>query len=252
MTHEKIAEYCKTLRLAGIIKNYAAIADAVSKNQESYSEFLLKLLEAEASERTERSKKTVLRFAGFPVIKTLEMFDFASSGINKAQITELSSLKFIERAENVILVGPSGVGKTHIAMALGYLATQKRIKTRFISLSDMLLQLEMAKEQNRLKEYLKKSISTVRLLIVDEIGYVKLNEAQANLFFQLVNKKYETGSVILTSNLSFLKWKEILNNDEALTAAVLDRLIHHSHIINITGESYRLKQKKKAGIFFEK
>ena len=115
----------------------------------------------------------------------------------------------------------------------------------------MLLQLEIAKEQNRLKEYLKKSISTVSLLIIDEIGYVKLNESQANLFFQLINKKYETGSVIITSNLSFLKWKEILNNDEALTAAVLDRLIHHSHIINITGESFRLKQKKKAGIFYE-
>ena len=180
------------------------------------------------------------------------MFDFASSNVNKTQISELSSLKFIERAENVILVGPSGVGKTHIALSLGYLAAQKRIKTRFVSLSDMLLQLEIAKEQNRLKEYLKKSISTVSLLIIDEIGYVKLNESQANLFFQLINKKYETGSVIITSNLSFLKWKEILNNDEALTAAVLDRLIHHSHIINITGESFRLKQKKKAGIFYDK
>ena len=249
---EYINNYCKSLRLTGIMKNYPAIADDCSKKSLSYSEFLLKLLESENTERTERSKKTILRFAGFPVIKTLEMFDFASSNINKTQISELSSLKFIERAENVILIGPSGVGKTHIALSLGYLAAQKRIKTRFVSLSDMLLQLEIAKDQKRLKEYLKKSISTVSLLIIDEIGYVRLNESQANLFFQLINKKYETGSVIITSNLSFLKWKEILNNDEALTAAVLDRLIHHSHIINITGESFRLKQKKRAGIFYDK
>lgn len=252
MINENIGAYCKSLRLAGIMKNYASVADLSSKNQESYSEFLLKILECEAIDKAERSRKTVLKFAGFPVLKTIEMFDFGSSGVNKTQITEIASLKFIERAENVILVGPSGVGKTHLAIALGYIATQNRIKTRFISLSDMLLQLEMAKDQNRLKDYFKKSISGVSLLIIDEIGYVKLNETQSNLFFQLINKKYETGSIILTSNLSFLKWKEILNNDEALTAAVLDRLIHHSHIINITGESYRLKQKKKAGIFLEK
>ena len=116
------------------------------------------------------------------------------------------------------------------------------------NIPDLLLQLEVASSQNRLEQYLSKIIAGSRLLIIDEFGYVKLNETQANLFFQLVNKRYETGAIIITSNLIFTKWQEVLNNDEALTAAILDRLIHHSHIINVQGESYRLKQKRKAGI----
>ena len=145
-------------------------------------------------------------------------------------------------------LGPSGVRKTHLAIALGYLATQQRIKTRFMTVADLLLQLESALTSNKLDYYFKRIIGLNTLLILDEFGYVKLNETQANLLFQVVNKKYETGSIIITSNLAFTKWKEVLNNDEALTAAILDRLIHHSHIINIQGESYRLKQKRKAGI----
>ena len=117
-----------------------------------------------------------------------------------------------------------------------------------MTVADLLLQLESALTSNKLDYYFKRIIGLNTLLILDEFGYVKLNETQANLLFQVVNKKYETGSIIITSNLPFTKWKEVLNNDEALTAAILDRLIHHSHIINIQGESYRLKQKRKAGI----
>ena len=197
------------------------------------------------------SKRTVLKFAGFPAIKILEMFDFSSSAVTRYQITELTSLKFIENAENIILVGPSGVGKTHLALSLGYIAAQNRIRTRFITLLDLLFQLETVRDQKRLKEYFKQYVNNINLLIIDELGYLRLNEMQSNLFFQLINKRYEKNSVIITSNLSFLKWKEVLNNDEVLTAAVLDRLIHHSHIINVSGESFRLKQKKKAGILYE-
>ena len=128
------------------------------------------------------------------------------------------------------------------------MATQNRQKVKFITTSDLILQLEAAQFQNRLDNYFAKVICHASILIIDEFGYVKLNERQANLLFQVVNKRYERGSIIVTSNLIFTKWQEVLNNDEALTAAILDRLIHHSHIINVQGDSYRLKQKRKAGI----
>lgn len=249
--NDTINEYLKIFRLPAIRENYPAIADKCAKESLSYSDFLLKILECEMKEKIERSKRTVLKFAGFPAIKTLEMFDFSSSAVNRSQITELTSLKFIENAENIILVGPSGVGKTHLALSLGYIAAQNRIRTRFITLSDLLFQLETVRDQKRLKEYFKQYVNNINLLIIDELGYLRLNEMQSNLFFQLINKRYEKNSIIITSNLSFLKWKEVLNNDEALTAAVLDRLIHHSHIINVSGESFRLKQKRKAGILYE-
>ena len=128
-----------------------------------------------------------------------------------------------------------------------YIATEQRIRTKFITMNDLLFQLEAAQLQGKLENYFSRIIKSVKLLIIDEFGYIKLNENQANLFFQIVNKRYESSSIMITSNLTFTKWKEILNNDEALTTAILDRLIHHSHIINIQGESYRLKQKKKEG-----
>jgi DNA replication protein DnaC len=132
-----------------------------------------------------------------------------------------------------------GVGKTHLAQSIGYIATQQRIRTKFITMSDLLFQLEAAQLQGKLENYFSRVIKSVKLLIIDEFGYIKLNQNQANLFFQIVNKRYENSSIIITSNLTFTKWKEILNNDEALTTAILDRLIHHSHIINIQGEYWQ-------------
>jgi DNA replication protein DnaC len=248
MLHKQIETYCKEFKIPAIFENYQAVANLAAKESLSFSEYLLKLLEAESKQRALRGKAMTLRTAGFPVVKRVEEFDYKATSLNRSQINELATLSFIERAENILLLGPSGVGKTHLAIALGYLATQERIKTRFITIADLLLQLESALATNKLDYYFKKIINVNRLLILDEFGYIKLNEIQANLLFQIINKKYETGSIVITSNLPFTKWKEVLNNDEALTAAILDRLIHHSHIINIQGESYRLKQKRKAGI----
>lgn len=248
MLHEHIEAYCKEFKLPAVLSMHQDIADSAAKESLSYSDYLLALLEEESKQRAQRSKAMVLRTAGFPVLKTMEAFDYKSSSLNQAQLQELSSLAFVDRKENILLLGPSGVGKTHLAIALGYLCTQSRIKTRFMTMSDLLLQLESAQHMHKLDNYFKRIIKLNRVLILDEFGYIKLGETQANLLFQVINKKYETGSIIITTNLPFTKWKEVLNNDEALTAAILDRLIHHSHIINIQGESYRLKQKRKAGI----
>ena len=160
----------------------------------------------------------------------------------------MSGLAFIERAENVVLLGPSGVGKSHLAIGLAHKAVMRGIKVRFISAADLMLQLATAKKQDRLDYYLKRSILTPKLLVIDEIGYLPFGRAEANLFFNVIAKRYENGSVIVTSNLPFSQWSTAFADDQTLTAALLDRLLHHAHIVQITGESYRLRGKKTAGI----
>jgi DNA replication protein DnaC len=243
-----ISNSCESLKLSGVLHCYQSIADECGKISASYSEYLDQVLKYELMQREQRARETVLKMAGFPVLKTLELFDFASSNVNQMQIQELSSLGFITSKENIIFIGSPGTGKTHLAISLAYLATQKRLKIKFTTIADLMLQMEVARSQNRLKNYFTKIVAHPSLLVLDEFGYVKLNEEQANFMFQLVNKRYEVGSIIITSNLTFSQWQGVLNNDEALTAALMDRLIHHSHIININGESHRLRQKRKAGI----
>ena len=165
----------------------------------------------------------------------------------RAQIQELAALTFIERAENIVLLGPSGVGKTHIATALAYRAAMAGIKTRFITAADLMLQLATARSQGRLKEYFNRAVIGPRLLVIDEIGYLPFGREEANLFFNVVAKRYERGSMVLTSNLPFTQWASAFADDQTLTAAMLDRLLHHAHIVQIAGESYRLKDKRKAG-----
>src|SRR3984893_16730627 len=174
-------------------------------------------------------------------------FNF-TTGAPRRQIMELGSLAFVERAENVVFLGPSGVGKTHLAIALGYLATQKGYKTRFFSASDLVLMLEAAQRQGRYREVMHRAVNAYKLLIVDEIGYLPLSREQANLFFQIVARRYECGAMILTSNLTFGSWDSAFAGDSVLTAAMLDRVLHHSIIISINGESYRIKDKRKAGL----
>ena len=147
-----------------------------------------------------------------------------------------------------MLLGPSGTGKTHLAIALGYLATQRNLKVRFMTAADLMLQLEAAHRQGRYKEVLRRSVLGPSLLIIDEIGYLPLAREQSNLFFQVIAERYEKGSVILTSNLSFGEWEQVFGGNTALTSAMLDRLLHHSHVIQIWGDSYRIKEKLKAGV----
>jgi DNA replication protein DnaC len=249
LQHERISALCEELRLCAVADGYPELAQIAAKEERSLSDFLEAVLGAEKSARQGRTRSTLTRLAGFPAIKTLDEFDYEfAAGVPKATLQELSGLAFIERNENVVLVGPSGVGKTHLAIALGYLATQAGIKARFMTAADLLLTLTTAARQGTLAEVLRRAVLAYRLLIIDEIGYLPMSREQANLFFQVIAKRYEHGATIVTSNLPFGQWDSAFAGDATLTAALLDRLLHHAHIVPIQGESYRLRHKRKAGI----
>lgn len=247
--HERITELCAELRLAAVPDLYGATAQAAAARDASFSDFLEETLRGEREVRRARAREMFARTAGFPAVKTLDGYDFGfATGAPRQQITELASLAFVERAENVVFLGPSGVGKTHFAIALGYLATQRGWKVRFTTAADLVLLLEAAQRQGRLKEVLHRAVNIYRLLIIDEIGYLPMGREQANLFFQVVTKRYERGAMILTSNLTFGSWDQAFAGETVLTAAMLDRLLHHATVVQISGESYRLKDKRRAGV----
>ena len=249
LQHERIALLCETLSLPCVAQGYGAAAQQAAKTELGYSDFLEGLLRDEAAGRKVRKQTMMTRLAGFPAIKTLDDFSYEfAKGVKKSQVQELAGLGFVERRENVVLIGPSGVGKTHLAIALGYRAAQAGIKTRFMTAADLLLVLTTAYLQNNLKSVMNRTIKAYRLLIIDEIGYLPMNREQANLFFQVIAALYEKGSLIVTSNLPFGQWDTTFAQDATLTAALLDRLLHHAHIVPIAGESYRLKHQRQAGM----
>ena len=248
LQHDRIAELCEQLKLARLATDWPALAQDAARDGASFADFLEKVLVSENLARDERKRTTLTRLATMPAIKTLEQFDWSQAGgAPKAQVMELAHLAFIERAENVVMLGPSGVGKTHLALMLCHRAVMAGHKARFITAADLMMQLAAAKSQSRLKEYFNRAVLGPKLLVVDEIGYLPFGRDEANLFFNVVAKRYERGSMVLTSNLPFTQWAGAFADDQTLTAAMLDRLLHHAHIVQITGESYRLKDKRKAG-----
>lgn len=248
LQHERIAGLCQQLKLDRIASEWGACAQHAASANASLADFLEQILQAECDAREERKRQTLTKLASLPAIKTLEQYDFRfASGAPRAQIQELASLSFVERAENVVLLGPSGVGKTHLASALAYKAAQAGIKTRFITAADLMMQLATAKQQSRLREFFNRVVMGPKLLVIDEIGYLPFGREEANLFFNVVAKRYERGAIVLTSNLPFTQWATAFADDQTLTAAMLDRLLHHAHIVQISGESFRLKDKRKAG-----
>lgn len=245
---QRIQQACDVLKLAAVANKWASIADRAASKDTSFAQFLDELLQVEIDARMERTRAALLKTAGLPAIKRFEEYDFRfATGAPRKQLQELTSLEFIKRAENLVLLGPSGVGKSHLAISLAYSALMQGIKVRFITAADLMLQLSTAKKQERLDAYLKRTILSQQLLVIDEIGYLPFGRAEANLFFNVIAKRYEVGSVIVTSNLPFSQWSTAFADDQTLTAALLDRLLHHSHIVQISGDSYRLKGKKIVG-----
>lgn len=244
----QIDALCKELKLSTLLDKHHTLTATAAKESWNYSQFLHEALNIEVSSRLDRSKNTLTKFAGFPAIKMLEQFDYGFTvGVNRKQIEELATLAFVKKHENIILLGHSGVGKTHLAIALAYKAVQNRYKVKFTSTADLLAHANSAKREKKYDTFLK-TIMNPSILVIDEIGYFNMSKEEANHFFQIISKRYERGSTILTSNLVFSQWAQIFGGDKVVTTAILDRVLHHSHIINIQGDSYRLKEKKEAGI----
>ena len=232
-------EELKLEKFRSFLPNYL---EEINNNNINFTDALLKLTEKEIEFKNERASKIQIAVSAFPFEKTLNDFEFDfQPSLNKAKIKDLETLRFLDNKENVLFYGNSGVGKTHLAVALGVAAAKTRNITYFISCHDLITQLNKAHAENRLENKLK-HYAKYKLLIIDEIGYLPIDRQGANLFFQLINKRYEKNSTIITTNQPFSKWGEIFS-DPTLANAILDRLIHHSTVIKITGPSYRLKDK---------
>ena len=216
--------------------------DLINKNKKDIVDGLYELTNYEINVMKEKRVQHSIQFAGFPFYKTFEDFDFSfKPSINKEEILDFKNLRFIEKAENILFIGSPGVGKTHLATSIGIENARSNHSTYFINCNDLIQSLQKAYLQNRLDDKLK-TLSKYKLLIIDEVGYLPINIESANMLFQLINKRYEKASTIITTNKPFSKWGELFG-DITIANAILDRLLHHSHIININGNSYRLKDK---------
>lgn len=228
------------LELYGIKNDLSIELDNITKNKISFLEGLNLLLKKEVTHREISRANNNIKVAHFPYIKTINEFDFDyQPSINKEQIKDLSTLRFIEENKNILFLGSPGVGKTHLAVALGIEAAKKRNSVYFISCHDLITKLSTAYKENRLESKIK-FFASYKLLIIDEIGYLPINKNEANMFFQLIARRYEKKPTIITTNQPFSKWGEVFG-DTTIASAIIDRLVHHSHIINIKGKSYRIK-----------
>lgn len=236
--------YLKRLKLPAMLKEYKNTAAVCAKEGEDYATFLMRLCERELLEREQRAAERRLKAAQFPVLKTLDTFDFeAQPSLNRALILDLMRGEYLEKWENVLFLGNPGTGKTHLATALGHAACAQGKRVRFYAVMALVTQLLEAREDRQLQRLLKR-LDEYHLLILDEFGYVPFSKTGAELLFEVVSRAYERTSLIVTTNLPFEQWTEILGN-ERLTGALVDRLTHRVRILEANGESYRLKDAKK-------
>jgi DNA replication protein DnaC len=234
----------KQLRLPTFLREYDKVARPCAAEGVDFPRYLLRLTELELLDRERRAPERRIQQSRFPVVKSLDTFEFlAIPSLNKARVLELARCESLLRRENVLLLGNSGTGKTHLALALGLSACQRGHRVRFTTTAAMVHELLEAKDEKRLLRY-QKQMASYELLIVDELGFVPLSKSGAELLFEVFSQRYERGSTLVTSNLPFQEWTEILGS-ERLTGALLDRLTHHVHILEMNGESYRLKQSKR-------
>ena len=239
-----LAHYLKTLKLPTFYREYGKVAKQCSVEGVDYEGYLLRLSEQELIDRQRRMVERKIKQAKFPTIKRLDSFDFkAIPSLNKRLVMELARCEFIERKENVIALGNSGTGKTHIATGLGVAACQKGLSVFFATAASIVNELLEARDEKRLLRF-QKYLFRHKLLIIDELGFVPLSKTGAEMLFEVFSQRYEQGSVLVTSNLPFDEWTEIFAS-ERLTGALLDRITHHVHILEVNGDSYRLKQSKK-------
>ena len=240
--YNKLINNLETLKLLKIKNNIDKYIDLVNDHKKDLVDCLYELTEYEILNLEEKRKLHSIQFAGFPYIKTFEDFDFSfQPSINKQEILDFKNLRFIENKENILFVGSPGVGKTHLATAIGIENAKTYKSTYFMNCNDLIESLKKAYSQNRLNDKLR-TLSKYKLLIIYEVGYLPIDIDSANLFFQLISKRYEKHCTIITTNTNFSKWSEIFGSP-TIANAILDRLLHHSHIISIKGPSYRIRSK---------
>lgn len=231
------------LNLPFILQQYEPLAQQAAQEQWPHVQYLTRLIDGEASLRQDRSTQRRIKQARFPVLKTYDQFDFTwPSKINRMKVQDLFRLRFVEDKANLMLIGGVGLGKTHLAIALGYAACLAGHRVLFTSAVNIVNHLTVAQKAGRLgldiKRYLKPEV-----LVCDELGYLPIDKHGADLLFQIISNRYERGSMIVTSNKAFKQWPSIFNNDTILTSALLDRLLHHAETVVITGKSYRMKDQ---------
>ena len=233
----------KSLRLPTVLREYGKLAKQAATEGLDHLQFLARLIELEMIDRERRMIERRIKAAKFPAVKSLDSFDFkAIPALNKMQVLELARCEWVERRENVIALGPSGTGKTHIALGLGLSACQKGLSVGFVTAAALVHELMEARDERRLLRLQKQMVSH-KLLIIDELGFVPLSKTGAELLFELISQRYERGATLITSNLPFEEWTETFGS-ERLTGALLDRLTHHVNILEMNGDSYRLGQSK--------
>jgi DNA replication protein DnaC len=235
--------HLKTLKLPTFLREYGKLARQCAAEGTDHVRFLARLVELELIDRERRMIERRIKAAKFPAAKSLDSFDFkAIPALNKMQVLELARCEWIERRENVIAVGPSGTGKTHVALGLGLAACQKGLSVGFTTAAALVHELMEARDERRLLR-LQKQMGGQKLLIIDELGFVPLSKTGAELLFELISQRYERGATLITSNLPFDEWTEVFGS-ERLTGALLDRLTHHVNILEMNGDSYRLSQSR--------